>query len=113
MSADIKQGAGKPHLMPSVTSINEFVAELTRTETASDIEMMFALYKAYCEAMGENAQEFDKFIYWAQLIIGDFNDIDKALADAADIYRNLSDLHGLVANFLTADVEEKVKRIFG
>ena len=100
-------------MLPRVISINELLNEVTGTVTATDIEMMFALYDAYCRAMGDEAQEFDKFIYWAQLIIGDFNDIDKALADAADIYRNLSDLHGLVANFLTADVEEKVKRIFG
>ena len=30
----------------------------------------------------DQAQEFDRFIYWAQLIISDFNDIDKSLADA-------------------------------
>ena len=35
-----------PHLMPRVTSINEFVAELTSTVAAADIEMMFALYDA-------------------------------------------------------------------
>ena len=107
------KGKPVPHLLPHVTSINELLAELTGTVAATDIEMMFALYDAYCKAMGDAAQEFDKFIYWAQLIIGDFNDIDKSLADAADIYQNLSDLHGLVANFLTTDVEEKVKRIFG
>ena len=110
---DASKGRAVPHLLPRVTSINELVTELTGTVAATDIEMMFALYDAYCMAMGDEAQEFDKFIYWAQLIISDFNDIDKSLADAADIYQNLSDLHGLVANFLTTDVEEKVKRIFG
>lgn len=113
VDADIKQGSHKPHLLPCVTSVNEFVAELTRTETASDIEMMFALYQAYCQAMGENAQDFDKFIYWAQLIIGDFNDIDKSLANADEIYRNLSDQHSLSSNYLSADVQDMVKRIFG
>ena len=110
---DASKGRAVPHLLPRVTSINELVTELTGTVAATDIEMMFALFDAYCMAMGDEAQEFDKFIYWAQLIISDFNDIDKSLADAADIYQNLSDLHGLVANFLTTDVEEKVKRIFG
>lgn len=113
VNADLEQGVNTPHLMPCVTSINEFVAELTRTETASDIEMMFTLYKAYCGAMGENAQEFDKFIYWAQLIIGDFNDIDKSLANADEIYRNLSDQHNLSSNYLSAEVQEMVQQIFG
>ena len=87
--------------------------ELTDTVVATDIEMMFALYDAYCQAMGDKAQEFDKFIYWAQLIISDFNDIDRSLADAAEIYSNLDDLHSLSSNYLTADVKEKVERIFG
>ena len=104
---------GRPHLMPCVTSINELVAELTGTVVATDIEMVFALYDAYCDAMGDKAQEFDKFIYWAQLIISDFNDIDRSLADAGGIYRNLDDLHGLSANYLTAEVQEKVRKIFG
>lgn len=106
-------GGATPHLMPRVTSINDLVAEFTGTVAASDIEMIFALYDAYCEVMGASAQEFDKFIYWAQLIISDFNDIDRALADAREIYRNLEDLHDLRSNYLSAEVKEKVQRIFG
>lgn len=102
-----------PHLLPCVTSINDLVHELTGTVAATDIEMMFALYDAYCQAMGDKAQPFDKFIYWAQLIIGDFNDIDKSLADAREIYKNLSDLHGINSNYLTEDVRKKVESIFG
>ncbi len=110
---DVAERSVKPHLMPCVTSINELVTELTGTSVATDIEMIFALYDAYCQAMGDKAQEFDKFIYWAQLIIGDFNDIDKSLNDAEEIYRNLSDLHNLGSNYLTAEVQEQVRRIFG
>ena len=113
VAADQRVGVAKPHLMPRVTSINELVAEQTGTVTATDIEMIFALYDAYCQAMGDKAQEFDKFIYWAQLIISDFNDIDRSLADAHEIYRNLDDLHGLSSNYLTPEVQEQVKRIFG
>jgi len=105
--------ARSPHLMPCVTSINDLVAELTATTAATDIEMMFALYDAYCQAMGDKAQEFDKFIYWAQLIVSDFNDIDRSLADAGEIYRNLDDVHNLSSNYITPEVEKQVKRIFG
>ena len=113
IAADVRHGVALPHLMPRVTSINELVTELTGTATATDIEMMFALYDAYCQAMGDAAQEFDKFIYWAQLIINDFNDIDKSLADAHEVYQNLDDLHGLSSNYLSREVQEKVREIFG
>ncbi len=109
----LAEAGAVPCLMPSVTSINDLVAELTGKVAATDIEMMFALYDAYCQAMGDVAQEFDKFIYWAQLIISDFNDIDKSLADPDDIYQNLSDLHGLSSNYLSPEVQEQVRRIFG
>ena len=113
VAADMRAGSMRPHLMPNVTSINELVTQLTGTVAASDIEMMFALYDAYCRAMGDSAQEFDKFIYWAQLIISDFNDIDRSMADAAAIYQNLEDLHDLNSNYLSPEVKEKVKMIFG
>ena len=113
VEADRQSGMLKPHLMPRVTSINDLVAELTGTVAATDIEMMFALYDAYCQVMGDKAQEFDKFIYWAQLIISDFNDIDRSLADVHEIYQNLEDLHDLSSNYLSPEVEEKVRKIFG
>ena len=105
--------ARRPHLLPCVTAINDFIAEFTGTASATDIEMMFALYDAYSQAMGNDAQEFDKFIYWAQLIISDYNDIDKSLTDADGVYRNLSDLHDLSSNYLSPEVQDKVKKIFG
>ncbi len=113
VAADRQNGVARPHLMPCVTSISELVAGLTRTVAATDIEMLFALYDAYCAAMGDRAQEFDRFIYWAHLIVSDFNDIDRSLAQATDIYRNLEDLHELSSNYLSAEVKEKVRKIFG
>ena len=113
VATDRQHGASQPHLLPRVTSINDLVADLTHTVVATDIEMTFALYDAYCRAMGDKAQEFDKFIYWAQLIISDFNDIDRSLADAHEIYSNLEDLHDLSSNHLSPEVKEKLKKIFG
>ena len=103
----------KPRLLPCVTTISDLIARLTGTVVATDIEMTFALYEAYCQAMGDKAQEFDKFIYWAQLIISDFNDIDRSLADAHEIYCNLEDLHDLSSNHLSPEVKEKLRKIFG
>ncbi len=113
IATDKQRGANRPHLMPCVTSINDFVTEVTGQATASNIEMMFALYEAYCQEMKDRAQEFDRFIYWAQLIISDFNDIDRSLADAGEIYQNLEDLHNVTSNYLSQEVQEKVKSIFG
>ena len=102
-----------PHLLPLVTTINDLLTELTHVTAATDIEMIFALYDAYCEVMGDKAQSFDKFIYWAQLIISDFNDIDRSMADAREIYTNLDNLNSLSSNYLSPEVQEAVEKIFG
>lgn len=103
----------RPHLMPRVTAINDLLTELTHATTATDIEMIFALYDAYCNVMGDRAQSFDKFIYWAQLIISDFNDIDRSMADAREIYANLDSLNSLGSNYLSPEVQEAVEKVFG
>ena len=113
MQQEFALASCKPHLMPCVTTINDLVTELTRTAVATDIEMTFALYDAYCQAMGDRAQPFDKFVYWAQLIISDFNDIDRSMADAGEIYRNLDNLNSLGSNYLSPEIQEAVERIFG
>ena len=103
----------RPHLLPLVTTINDLLTELTHATAATDIEMIFALYDAYCGVMGDKAQSFDKFIYWAQLIISDFNDIDRSLADAREIYTNLDNLNSLSSNYLSPEVQEAVEKVFG
>ena len=113
LKQELTAADSKPHLLPRVTTINDLVVELTHTTVATDIEMVFALYDAYCEAMGDKAQQFDKFIYWAQLIINDFNDIDRSMADAGEIYRNLDSLNSLGSNYLSPEVQEAVEKIFG
>ena len=113
MQQELAAGDARPHLLPRVTTINDLVAELTHSVTATDIEMIFALYDAYSKVMGDHAQSFDKFIYWAQLIISDFNDIDRSMADAGEIYRNLDSLGSLGSNYLTPEVQEAVEKVFG
>ena len=113
LQQQLAASSSQPHLLPCVTTISDLVARLTGTVVATDIEMTFALYDAYCQALGDKAQEFDKFIYWAQLIISDFNDIDRSLADAHEIYSNLEDLHDLSSNHLSPEVKEKLRKIFG
>jgi hypothetical protein len=103
----------RPHLMPRVAAINDLLTELTHATTATDIEMLFALYDAYCTVMGDRAQAFDKFIYWAQLIISDFNDIDRSMADAREIYANLDSLNSLGSNYLSPEVQQAVEKVFG
>ncbi len=108
------------YIMPAVTPLTEFVSELASDlrltpslQIASSIETLMALYKAYEEIFGEQAQSFDHFVYWANIIVNDFNEVDLALVDPRKLYTNLSDLHDIRSNYIDKELREDIKRIFG
>lgn len=92
--------------LPELMSMNDFVDHATRhcdSIIASPVEILFIAFEAYKKCMGDNAGEFDKFAYWGQLLINDFNDIDMNLVDAKDLYRNLKEIRELSSNFIDDD----------
>ena len=108
------------YIMPAVTPLTEFLSELASDlqltpslQIASSIETLMALYKAYEEIFGEQAQSFDHFVYWANIIVNDFNEVDLALVDPRKLYTNLSDLHDIRSNYIDKELHEDIKRIFG
>ncbi|MBQ0121296.1 MAG: PD-(D/E)XK nuclease family protein [Bacteroidales bacterium] len=92
--------------LPEIMSMNDFVDHATRHTDciiASPVEILFIAFKAYKECMGDNAGEFDKFAYWGQLLVNDFNDIDMNLVDANDLYRNLKQEREIVTSYIEDD----------
>lgn len=90
-------------LLPRIMSINDFIDHVNSDSnlvTASPIESLFIAYQAYCMALQENASDFDKFAFWGQLIVSDFNDIDMNMVDATALYSNLRDLRSIGTNYI-------------
>ncbi len=53
---------------------------------------MCYLYESYSACYGPEAEPFDSFSKWGQLILQDFNEIDRYLADSGQLYENLKDI---------------------
>lgn len=65
---------------------------------ADKITLAFELYLAYRQVMGDNSElitDFERFYSWAPMFLGDFDDIDKYMVDAKDIYENVADYETL------------------
>ena len=105
----------RPVILPRLMSMNDFIDRYTSNAglvSASPIEALFILYQATCKVMGDNAGEFDKFAFWAQLIVNDFNDIDMNLVDASDLYRNIDQLRALATDYLNDNIKDAIRHIF-
>ncbi len=77
--------------MPEVKTIEQVFYELGNQSPADDLTLIFELYQVY-RSLQHEVEDFDRFYFWGELILKDFNDLDQFLADAKSVYRNLADI---------------------
>ena len=110
----LAQCAGSPIWAPTFLSISELFKELTTLQKADNIRLVCELYKVYHEATGSH-ESLDDFYFWGELLISDFDDVDKNLVDASTLFKNLQGLQELSqgADFLTEEQAEAIREFFG
>lgn len=60
--------------------------------------MLFKLYDIYLRHSG-SSETFDEFLYWGEMLLNDFDDIDKYMADARMLFTNVTDLREIENDF--------------
>lgn len=98
----LAQVVDKPLWAPQCITISEFVEQLSTLRKADDLLLLFDLHKIYNEVRG-TTESFDNFYYWGELMLSDFDDIDKYLVDAQNLFQNLSALKNLNEQFSFLD----------
>jgi ATP-dependent helicase/nuclease subunit B len=88
----LAQSFAKTIWLPAIISAEEFITEVSQLKTIEEIDLMCYLYESYKTCYGANAEPFDSFAKWGQLILQDFNEIDRYLADSEQLYENLKDI---------------------
>lgn len=77
-------------------------------------QLLFILYRAYCNVRGgKNAEPFSKFRYWGQMLLKDFNDVDRYLAEPKELFRNAKDYKKIQSFYLTPQQEEIIRTYWG
>src|ERR1035437_2775043 len=71
----------KPLWSPEVFSIEDFIVKLSQVELLDPIAQLFELYRVYTEIEKEEAESFEEFSKWGQILLADFNEIDSYLVD--------------------------------
>lgn len=95
---------------PLVLSIMELTEYLTDQVLLDPVTMVLELYKIYQKY--EPEVRFDKFYPWGQLIVQDFNDIDKYLVDAEQLFSNLKDVKEVDELFAIPEEELSFLKLF-
>ncbi|MEN9919479.1 MAG: hypothetical protein RL662_1915 [Bacteroidota bacterium] len=89
---------GKPLFSPEILTIADLFARLSGLNVADRIEQLFLLYNIYKKSSG-SSETFDEFLFWGEMLLNDFDDVDKYLADAEQLFSNIQDLKEIDADF--------------
>jgi hypothetical protein len=84
----------RPSWAPTCLTISEFIQSFSRLRKADDLLLNFNLYKTYCSVLN-SSESFDSFYHWGELLLSDFDDIDKYQVDAQALFQNLSALKNI------------------
>ena len=91
LSQKIKQ----PIFLPDFYSIEEFTEKLSGLTVLDNISLQFKLYQSYIAFPPKKIDSFDDFLSWSNVLLHDFNEIDRSLVDARSIYANLKNVKEL------------------
>ena len=104
--------AGKPMWSPAYITISELFRQQSTLQVADPVKLVCELHKSFCLQTG-STETLDKFYGWGQLLLTDFDDIDKNMADADRVFANLRDIHELDdISYLTEEQREMIRRFF-
>ena len=105
---------GRPLLAPRQMIVGELFTELSGLTPADPVEMLYMLYRRYVSLSG-SSEPFDDFIFWGNVLIEDFDDIDKYMVDAKQLFTNIKDLKDLDGDFsyLSASQREAIGKFWG
>lgn len=99
-------------IIPTITTISDFIDEISGSVEASRYEQLFILYDVY-KSLTDDGVDFDRFQFWGDMILNDFNDVDKYLVDARQLFVNLKRYKEIKSNYLTNEQIEVIKKYWG
>jgi hypothetical protein len=95
---------------PPIISIEEFVEQLSQLKNISNTELLFEFYNSYSElTKKEHLDSFESFSKWAQILLQDFNEIDRYLIPQDKIFNYLGAIQDLKHWSLEKNKTEFVK----
>ena len=106
--------AGCPLWSPAYITISDLFRRHSQLQVADNIKLICDLSRTYSSVTGyDEGMSLDHFYGWGQQLLSDFDDIDKNMAPARQVFANLRDIHELDdISYLTDEQREIIRKFF-
>ncbi len=89
--------------IPQLTTISDLFRSLYAKQgsLADELTLLVEMYDVYMQvktSSGQTPEPLDDFLFWGGVILSDFGDIDKYLADPKQILRNIADYKNIAVD---------------
>ena len=98
-----------PIWSPAYLSISELFRSLSSWEIGDPVKLVCELYKEFCTHT-QSKETLDDFYFWGELLLSDFDDVDKNMVPTDKLFKNLQELRALMDDYTFMD-EEQVEAI--
>ena len=96
----------KPIFSPAILTVNDCFFNASQRRVADRTRELFRLYSIFRQVSGSD-EPFDTFLYWGEILLADFNEVDKYRIDARQLFTNVKDLKDLDLFFDVFTDEQK------
>lgn len=108
----LTQLSTQPVWAPHYRTISEMFVDCSSYALMDRVEAVCRLYNSYVKFVSD-PQPLDQFWGWGEILLTDFDDVDKHLVDARQLFSNIRDIKELDgADYLTPEQEQALKSFF-
>lgn len=94
-------------LAPETITIGELISGYSDLVQGDKLQFISILYNVF-KKHTQTKETFDEFYFWGEILLADFNDIDRYLVAAKDIFTNIYDIKEIDSVFDYLSPEQKV-----
>lgn len=87
----ISKNITTPIFAPDIYTINQLFERISGLQKADNLFLLFHLYVVYKEIVS-TTETFDEFLYWGQMLLGDFDDLDKFNVPVDGVFANIKEM---------------------
>jgi len=111
---DLSFQAGKTVLCPQMFTINDFLFEAAGKKSSDKTHLLLTLYECY-RKLNPKAEPLDDFLFWGDVVLGDFDDADKYLANPEHLFTNVAQFKDMQDSFdyLSPEQEAAIREFLG
>lgn len=106
----------KPAFAPRLLTIEDFISGFSAAKVPDKLELIYILHAVYQQLIRDEDEEsspdgIDQFYFWGEMLLRDFDEIDKYMVDAVQLFKDLSHQKELDSSFdfLTEEQREFLK----